>query len=376
MNQSNGATIFRNLLEAAPDAIVVVDREGTMMFSNARTEALFGYRPEELLGKKIEILVPERFRGVHREHRNAFSAEHRARSMGEGALLYGRRKDGSEFPVEISLSPLQTEDNVLVVSAIRDISTRKEMEAQLETSRVQIAASARLSALGMMAGGVAHEINNPLGIIHAYASNLLEMAREGQVSIPDLQKASARIVETSERIGGIVRSLQHIARDGTGDAPAPASMRDMIGQAIDLCRERCRMHSIRLDTPEIDPELRVYCRQVPITQVILNLLQNAFDAVDESHGEKWIAINVEATEQEFVISVIDNGPGVPPELRQRVMEPFFTTKPVGKGTGLGLSICRSIAQAHGGELSLRGRDGHTCFSLVLPNLTGERGNAT
>ena len=187
------------------------------------------------------------------------------------------------------------------------------------------------------------------------------------MSVAHLEKASSRIVETAERIGSIVRSLQHISRDGTSDALHSANVKDMIEHALELCRERCRMHSIRLDIPRIDPQLRVCCRQVQITQVILNLLQNAFDAVDGVDGDRWIAIQIESGNDALVLSVLDSGPGVPPELRDRIMEPFFTTKPVGQGTGLGLSISRSIAHSHGGELKVDQRDGHTCFSLILPH---------
>ena len=362
----NVETIFRDLLEAAPDAMVVVGPDGRMVFVNARTEILFGYTRETLLGQTVDMLVPSRFRDSHSGHRRAFTTASRVRPMGAGVQLYGQRCDGTEFPVDISLSPLTNEEGMLVLAAIRDVSQRVAMQAQLDASRMQVVSSARLSALGMMAGSVAHEINNPLGIIHAYASNLLERASDGDLSAPDLEKVCSRIVETTERIASIVRGLRHIAREGSGDPFAPVPVIEVVGRALDLCRERFRIHTIRLITPEIDSSLRIRCREVQIVQILLNLLQNAFDAISDADSDKWIAVQVRSEGQNITFSVIDSGPGISSDVRERIMEPFFTTKPVGKGTGLGLSISRSIAQDHGGELRYEEHDGHTCFSLTLP----------
>jgi len=218
----------------------------------------------------------------------------------------------------------------------------------------------------MMAGGIAHEINNPLGIIHAYASDLLEMVRESEVTAAAVERASTRIVETAKRIENIIKSLRHLAREGNTDPMLPASMQELVEGILELSRERCRMNSIRLTCSLIDPDLRVACREVQIAQAILNLLQNAFDAVVENAGDKWIEISVGVAGNSVVVSVSDSGPGVPSNIRDRIMEPFFTTKPIGKGMGLGLSLAQSIAKQHGGELTLGELEGHTCFSLTLP----------
>jgi PAS domain S-box-containing protein len=360
-------TIFRNLLEAAPDAMVLVDGGGRIIFINARTEILFGYAREQMLGQSVEMLLPARFRNNHADHRRAFIAENRVRAMGAaGVQLYGQRHDGTEFPVEISLSPLEADEGTFVLGAVRDVSARVAMQMQLEESRMQLVSSARLSALGRMAGGIAHEINNPLGIIHAYASNLLEMANDSNLQPPSVEKLCSRIVEMTERIASIVRNLRRVAREGSVDPLAPACVGQMIYQALELCRERFHIHSIRLVRCVVDPKLQIRCREVQIVQILVNLLQNSFDAISEVQGERWVSVEIEPRQKDLVLSVIDSGHGIPLELRERIMEPFFTTKPVGQGTGLGLSISRSIAQDHGGELRYEERNGHTCFSLTLP----------
>jgi C4-dicarboxylate-specific signal transduction histidine kinase len=256
---------------------------------------------------------------------------------------------------------------VRLVGTAVDITARKEMEAQIEASKEQMLASARLSALGMMAGGVAHEINNPLSIIHASAADLLRSIREeGAVPPKIAERNSERILQTANRITKIIKSMRHLSREGSQDSVRPTLVSKIVEEALEVCRARFKDHAVRLLLPRIDPALTVSCREVQIGQVLLNLLQNAFDAVIEQAGDKWVRLDVTVQDDSAVFSVIDNGPGIPPELRTRIMEPFFTTKDVGKGTGLGLSLSRTIVEEHGSSLDLIEEDGHPCFSFRLP----------
>jgi PAS domain S-box-containing protein len=246
-----------------------------------------------------------------------------------------------------------------------DVTEQRRMQAQLE-------ASSRLSSLGMMAGGIAHEINNPLTIIHASASDLIDMAQEGEHLVRgDVVRKCKRIRETADRIARIVKSLRRIAREGSQDEFFPAPVSKIVEETLEMCRETFKAKSVKLIVPEIDPSLTVLCREVQIAQVLLNLLQNAFDAVVDESGERWVRLDVSTHDSQLVFAVSDSGPGVPPELKSKIMEPFFTTKDVGKGTGLGLSLSTSIAEDHGGKLELTEEGGHTCFCLTLP-ITKER----
>jgi PAS domain S-box-containing protein len=256
---------------------------------------------------------------------------------------------------------------VRLVGTTVDITERKRMEAEIESGKEQVVASARLSALGMMAGGIAHEINNPLSIIHALASDLIETVEVEDAVPPRLVlRNSLRIRETADRIARIIKSLRQISREGSRDPLHPVPIGKILDDTLEICRERFRAHSVELLLPEVMPDWMVSCREVQIAQVLLNLLQNAFDAVVEFPGERWVRLELESHDDSVAISVTDSGPGIPSELRSRIMEPFFTTKAVGKGTGLGLSLSKTIAEEHGGKLVCGQARGHTRFSLVLP----------
>lgn len=229
-----------------------------------------------------------------------------------------------------------------------------------------LAHSAKMSALGEMAGGIAHEINSPLAIITVRSNVLARLSQRGGLTPELVAREADLMAKTAMRIGDIIKGLRAFAREGSHDAFELASVKSMIEDALVLCQTRFKNRDVVLDVGDVSDDLLAQCRPVQITQVILNLLSNAFDAVVEAPGERWVKVAIEPRETCIEISVTDSGHGIAPEIQQKIMQPFFTTKEVGKGTGLGLSISKGIAESHRGSLELDTQSPHTRFVLRLP----------
>jgi len=227
-----------------------------------------------------------------------------------------------------------------------------------------VALSAKFSALGEMAAGVAHEINNPLTIIKGKASCLLAMVKAGRFDPVEYEKVITKIDSTVTRIARIVRGLRGLSRDAERDPLEPAELDQIFADTLELCAARIRNEGIDLRVDTGAP-VRLDCRPAQISQVLLNLLGNAADAVAPL-AEKWIELKVESQGTHLRIAVTDSGRGIEPAVAEKIMRPFYTTKEAGKGTGLGLSITRKIAEAHGGTLVLDPSAPNTRFVLTLP----------
>ena len=255
-----------------------------------------------------------------------------------------------------------------------DIAKREAAERELAISRHSAILSAKMAALGEMSGNIAHEINNPLAAIFLQAENLGRLARKDRLDTKAVAKAGRNIESTVIRIRRVVDALRGFARDAERDPMRPESVREVVNDTIELCSKRFQQRAIALDVAPIPEDLRVVCRAVQISQVLLNLLGNAYDAV-ETQRRRHVGIIVDADDAHVWIAVTDSGPGIPPELRTRIMEPYFTTKPAGEGTGLGLSVSRGIAHLHGGDLLLDPSSPETRFVLILPRARPSSGGA-
>jgi signal transduction histidine kinase len=246
----------------------------------------------------------------------------------------------------------------------QDIAERLRAERELEQSRQASIYSAKMAALGEMSGNIGHEINNPLAAILLRAQRLRRLAAKEKLDLDVVSKTAHDVETTVDRIRRIVDALRSFARDAEADPMRAESVQAIVTETIELCAQRFRQHSIELIVEPIAPDLYVDCRSVQISQVLLNLLGNAHDAV-ESAVQRRVRVGADGDEREVRIAVADSGPGIPAALRERIMEPFFTTKELGKGTGLGLSVSKGIAEAHGGRLALDANAGETRFVLTL-----------
>jgi two-component system cell cycle sensor histidine kinase/response regulator CckA len=378
--------LVRGLLEAAPDAMVCVDRDGLITLVNAQTERLFGYRRDELMGQPVEVLVPDAVRDAHPAHRAGYVADPRPRPMGVDLQLAGRRRDGTTFPAEVSLAAMGAQEGFLVTAVVRDVTERHEIAAERERLRTQserdkmerrLLQSQRLESLGQLAGGVAHDFNNLLGVISNYSAFVAEeVARqlpgEGGAAIRD---DIGQIHQAAEQAAGLTHQLLAFARQEM-IRPCLLNLNDVV-RGIEQLLIRTLGEHIELITDLAACLPAVLADPGQTEQVLVNLAVNARDAMPQG-GELVIrtasaSIDVIAGGGELppgqyvALKVSDTGTGMPKDVVDRVFEPFFTTKPKGEGTGLGLATVYGIITQAGGSVRIYSEPGiGTSLTVLLP----------
>ena len=359
---------FRAVVESVPNAILLVDGRGKVTLTNPQAQALFGYAREELIGRPVELLIPEGYRSAHETYCQSFAAEAQAPVMGVARELYALHKDGSEVPVEMILKPMRTVDASFVLVSLVDVTERRQNERTAARQRDEIAHLSRVAALGELSGSLAHEINQPLMGILSNAQAAQRFLARDEVNLDEVREILVDIVEDDKRAGEVIRRLRALLKKGEMQK-RPLDINSIVDDVMRLTRNDLMNRDVAVST-ELMPDLPpVFGDQIQLQQVLLNLVMNACEAMEAVSGPSQVHIRTCRTDGgDIEMSVSDRGGGIPSGDLERIFEPFVTAKE--HGTGLGLSICRTIIGAHGGRLWAENIGAGATFRCTLP-LSGD-----
>jgi two-component system, LuxR family, sensor kinase FixL len=358
--------LLQAIIETAPDALIAIDQHCLIRIFNPAAERLFQYRAEEVVGTNISCLMPSPDRERHDGYVARYLRTGEKRIIGIGRTVVGLRKDGSTFPMELAVGEARLGDQRLFTGFVRDLTERKNAERRMHELQAELLQVSRLSIMGEMASGLAHELNQPLTAIMNYVQACRRLLERGDgAALPRVRELMDKAVSQAGRGGQIINRLRRFmaagetetAREKVNRVVEEASALALVGVAHDGIAVHMKL------APGL-PEVMI--DKVQIHQVIINLIRNAIDALAKSEGQRAMILRTARGDPgEVEVVVADTGPGLPDEVRSRLFQPFVTTKP--EGMGIGLSICRTIVDTHGGRIWVDDHPGGgTAFHFTLP----------
>jgi two-component system sensor kinase FixL len=354
----------RQLVEAAPYAMIMVDDSGKMVLVNRQAEVTFGHPREELIGQSVSLLVPESYRAGHETLQRAFLQNPTARRMGMGRELFGLRKDGVQIPIEVGLTPIVTSEGHFVLASVSDISERQTMEREVQDQRNALAHLSRVTSLGLLSGSLAHELNQPLASILSNAEAAQRFLAQEPPDLPEVKEILTDIISEDLRASLVIKRLRAMVKGGTLEL-SPVCINTVVDEVWALIKGDLADRNVTLIL-DLDPSgPLIMADRVQIQQVLLNLVLNAADAVG---GEPAVSRRIEITTNRHDdwarATVRDTGHGLPNNT-ESLFKPFVTTK--AHGLGMGLAICKTIIESHHGRLSVRPHPQKgAVFSFELP----------